>query len=58
MVFTFTRFRGPFRRTRTASSRSSTSTPISTSLAVMQSRCLGMTFWMSTSPPAAATAAI
>ena len=56
-VLTLTRDSGPRRVTRTASSCSSISTPISLSLAVMQSRCLGMMFLMSRLPPAAATAA-
>ena len=56
MVFTLAFCKGPVRRTRRVSSRSSTSTPISTSLAVMQSMCLGMMFFTRICPPVAATA--
>ena len=58
IVLTLARRMTPVRCTRMASSYSAIFTPISRSLAEMQSICLGMTFWMSTSPPVAATAAI
>ena len=47
-VLTLVRCRGPDRDTSRVSSSSSTVTPISVSLAEMQSMCLGMTFLMST----------
>ena len=48
----------PVRVTRTASSNSCTSAPQRRSLAVMGSRCLGVTFLIRTSPPVAAAATI
>ena len=50
--------RGPSRTIRTASSYSSTFTPISSSLAVMDSKCFGITLRTVTSPPVAAAATI
>ena len=45
MVFTLHLRRGRWQYTRTVSSPSSTVTPISTSLAEMDSKCLGVTFF-------------
>ena len=56
MVFTLHLRRGRWQYTRTVSSPSSTVTPISTSLAEMDSKCLGVTFFTVTSPPVAAAA--
>ena len=55
-VFTLHLRRGLSHTTRTVSSPSSTVTPISSSLAEMDSRCLGVTFRTVTSPPVAAAA--
>ena len=56
IVLTLARCRRCVDSTRMESSYSVTRAPISRSLAVMQSRCLGMTFSMSTFPPTAAAA--
>ena len=58
IVFTLHLLSGPSQRTRTASSYSTTVTPISISFAVMDSRCFGVTFFTSTSPRVAAAAAM
>ena len=55
-VFTCVLVRSPFDTTRTASSNSSTSQPISTSFAIVASKCFGITFSTVTSPLVAAAA--
>ena len=57
-VFTCVLVRSPLDTTRTASSNSSTSQPISSSLAIVASKCFGMTFNTVTSPLVAAAANI
>ena len=57
-VFTCVLFSLPFATTRTASSNSSTSQPISISFEMVASRCFGITFRTVTSPRVAAAANI
>ena len=57
-VFTCVLLKSPFDTTRTASSNSSTSQPISRSFAIVASRCFGITFNTVTSPFVAAAANI
>ena len=53
-VFTLVLFNFALRRTKIESSYSSISQPVCSNLSVIASRCFGMTFLISTSPPAAA----